>query len=70
MRFNGYQLPYGQVIHKPELGNSEPPRLYSIEELKNILEIRNMKIEGTFSDYYGTESSPKYMQLMVFPQKI
>lgn len=70
MRFNGYQLPYGQVIHKPELGNSEPTRLYSIEELKNILETRNMKMEATFSDYYGTESSPKYMQLMVYSQKI
>lgn len=69
MRFYGYQLPYGQVMKKPVPGCAEPTRLYSLEELREILEARNMNIKASFSDFYGTAASPQRLQLMVYSQK-
>lgn len=69
MYYNGYQLPYGELTHKPIMGNSEPTRLYSFEELNTIFKERNMTIESSFSDYCGSDASPQQMQLMVYSRK-
>ncbi len=69
MYFTGYQLPYGEVTRRPVLDKREGTRLYSAGEIKDILAARNMEVISTFSDYYGTESSPKHIQLMVYSRK-
>lgn len=69
MRFYGYQLPYGQAVRKPVPEDAEPTRLYSTEELRDILGARNMNIKATFSDFYGAEASPQHLQLMVYSRK-
>lgn len=70
MRFYGYQLPYGEATCKPARKEAEPTRLYSKEELEEILAARNMKIEAAYSDYYGAEASSKSLQLMVYSRKL
>lgn len=49
------------------LGN--PTRLYTMDELKEILRQRGMEIVKTFSDYYGAEESDKKLQLLVYARK-
>ena len=70
MCFSGYQLPYGKTTQKPEMGGGNPTRLYSTDEIDRILKARGMKIEATFSDYYGAAASPKHLQLMVYSRKL
>jgi hypothetical protein len=39
MRYVGRDIPYGKVVKKPNINieKGNPTRLYSLEELKNIL---------------------------------
>lgn len=70
MLFGGYDILFGTVLSKPEIPEGNPTRLYSLDELSDILNMRNMKIKKSFSDYYGTPSSSKYLQLIVYSEKI
>ena len=70
MLYGGGGFPYGEIAQKPNLAEGDPIRLYSINELKAILEERGIKIAGTFSDYAGSEASAKKMQLLVYSVKV
>ncbi|HBL83968.1 MAG: methyltransferase type 11 [Clostridiales bacterium GWF2_38_85] len=70
MLFSGYDIPYEEPVKKPEIPAGDPTRLYSIDELHQILQERNMRIMKTFSNYNGTEASLKYLQLMVCSEKM
>lgn len=69
MLFGGWDIPYGLPAKKPDISSGDSIRLYSIEELENILEQRKMKIANTFSNYYGKNASDKELQLMVYSIK-
>jgi SAM-dependent methyltransferase len=72
MRYAGWNIPYGKIANKPiiDIENTNPTRLYSLNELKNILGQRGMKITSSFSNYYGKELTNKELQLMVYSQKL
>ncbi len=70
MLFSGYDMPYGDPAQKPEFPAGDPTRLYSIDELSNIFEQREMNIVKAFSDYYGSEASYRNLQLLVYSIKI
>ena len=69
MLFGGWDIPYGVPAQKPEITQGDPTRLYSVTELKTILEQRGMRIVDTFSDYHGKKASAKELQLMVYSVK-
>ncbi|MDD3428463.1 MAG: class I SAM-dependent methyltransferase [Oscillospiraceae bacterium] len=70
MLFGGCDIPYGAPLSKPDIPAGDPTRLYSAKEIAEIFSARSMKVESTFSDYYGTESSSKFLQLLVVSTKI
>ncbi|MHB8064994.1 MAG: SAM-dependent methyltransferase [Ruminiclostridium sp.] len=70
MLFGEWEIKFGEVAQKPD--SIEPctsARLYSKSELDAILQLRQMKVVTTFSDYHGKEASNKELQLMVYSQK-
>lgn len=69
MTFAGCQIPYHTYTKKPCLQHNSPTRLYSSEELATLLSQRGMRIRNTYADYYGTPSSAKSLQLIVYSQK-
>jgi SAM-dependent methyltransferase len=69
MLFGGWDIPYGVPAKKPEIIPSDPIRLYSIDELKEIFRERDMEIIDTFSDYYGKAATCKELQLLVYSMK-
>lgn len=70
MLFGGWNIQYGEPALKPEILYGDPTRLYTLEELKDILQCRNMSIANTFSNYYGKEATYKELQLMVYSEKL
>jgi len=70
MLYGGWNIPYGAVTQKPEITHGDPTRLYSIDELRKILQQRQMKIISTFSDFYGKEESYNELQLLVYSTKM
>jgi SAM-dependent methyltransferase len=69
MLYGGWDIPYGVPAEKPDITAGDPTRLYSIDELREILKQRGMSIVHTFSDYTGKEASFRELQLLVYSQK-
>ena len=69
MLYGGKAIPYGEPLGKPEILYGDAIRLYSHEELDEILEARNMMIKQTYSNYYGKSETSKELQLMVYSIK-
>ena len=70
MLYSQWEAEFGKILEKPKL--IEPVnsiRLYTRNELENILENRNMKIVDTYSNYYGKKDSINELQLMVYSKK-
>ena len=69
MLYGGKTISYGDPLVKPEILRGDTIRLYSHEELDEILEARNMMIIQTYSNYYGKPETSKELQLMVYSIK-
>jgi 2-polyprenyl-3-methyl-5-hydroxy-6-metoxy-1,4-benzoquinol methylase len=69
MLFGDCELIFGEFFEKPEPIEADSIRLYSKDELEDILHQRQMKIVNTFSNYYGKEASYKELQLLVYSLK-
>lgn len=62
-------ISYGEPLVKPEILRGDTIRLYTHDELAEILEARNMTIIQTYSNYYGKPETSKELQLMVYSIK-
>ncbi|MGN1113830.1 MAG: class I SAM-dependent methyltransferase [Oscillospiraceae bacterium] len=60
---------YGEALPRPEMTEGNPIRLYSLDEIKNILSSLGMEVYDSYSDFYGKPSSDNGIQLMVCSQK-
>lgn len=69
MLYGGKTISYGEPLVKPEILYGDAIRLYSHDELEEILKARNMMIKQTYSNYYGKPESSKELQLMVYSIK-
>ena len=66
MIYGGWEIEFGKVAQRPvPLGKGGGARLYSLNELDEILRARGMHIRQAFSDYDGKEATPKQIQLIV-----
>lgn len=70
MLYGSKTISYGDPLVKPEILRGDTIRLYSHDELDEILEARNMMIIQTYSNYYGKPETPKELQLMVYSIKL
>lgn len=70
MLFSQWEIPLGQIAHRPVSLEATSARLYSRAELETILHQRQMEIVSTFSNYYGKEETYKELQLMVYSKKL
>jgi SAM-dependent methyltransferase len=70
MIYGGWEIAFGEVAQRPvPIGKGGGARLYSLSELEAILKERQMKVIGTFSDYYGKDATVKELQLLVYSIK-
>ena len=70
MIYGGWEIAFGEVAQRPvPIRKGGGARLYSPQELKEILRERQMNIAQTFSNYYGKAATPREMQLMVYSIK-
>ena len=60
---------YGKPLSKPDISEGNPIRLYTLDEVKDILSSVGMSVTGAFADYDGTPSSDDHIQLMVCSEK-
>ena len=69
--YGGWAFEYGKPAEKPTdlMENACEYRLYSLDELRDILVQRGMSVVSTFADYYGKKSAHEEFQLMVYSQK-
>ena len=68
--YNGWDILFGEVAQPPAVKPIKPgTRLYTKNELREILRARGMEIDNTFSNYYGNPDTRKELQLMVCSRK-
>jgi 2-polyprenyl-3-methyl-5-hydroxy-6-metoxy-1,4-benzoquinol methylase len=70
MLFGDNTITYGELAKKPNIEYGAPQRLYSIDEIEEIWKRMDMKVEHTFSNYYGKGASYKELQLMIYSRKL
>ena len=69
MRYLAYTLKLGEVLDLPR-GTASSIRLYSLEELQQILEARGLTIQGAYGDYdLATSASEGNLTLIVYSVK-
>lgn len=70
MIYGGWEIVFGEVAQRPvPIGRGGGARLYTLGELGEILDNRQMRILRAFSDYDGREVTAKEMQLLVYSRK-
>lgn len=70
MLLGGMQLPFGEKVDViTDINYFSTTRLYSIDEVKNILNERGMEIVRTVSDFCNKEYEVKNLQLQVYSVK-
>ena len=57
---------YGEALYKPEMKEGNPIRLYSLDEITQILFRSARFICNSFADFSGKPSSDNDIQLMVY----
>ncbi|MBP3367622.1 MAG: class I SAM-dependent methyltransferase [Treponema sp.] len=69
MLYGQLDFRYGAPLEKPVIRRGNPTRLYSLSELKPIMQARSMQIEESFSDFNSAPSSADGIQLIVISRK-
>ena len=65
MLYGSLEMNYGELVRQPEIKEGDPTRLYTIEEIRHIMNARNMVVEDAFCDYKGTKASSLGFQMIV-----
>lgn len=69
MMFGNQDFTYGEAITKPEITEGDPTRVYTLTELKEIMEKRNMEVVGAFAGYTKKPVSQQEFQMLVHSRK-
>ncbi len=69
MLYGQLDFEYGRPISKPNIGEGNPIRLYTLAEITDILSSLGMNAIGSYADYDGTPSSDNHIQLLVCSEK-
>lgn len=60
---------YGEELKKPEFVEGFPQRLYSVEELREIMEKRGMTVQRSFADFTDKIAEDTDLQMEVYSVK-
>ena len=68
--FGNQDFAYGEVISKPNIIEGDPTRVYTFEEIKDIMMLRNITVLKAYAGYSKKESSSNDFQMLVHSKKI
>lgn len=69
MLYGQNDFAYGKVLTKPVFTTGNPTRLYHADEIRSIMNQRNMQVIGMYGKFDGTPYSSNEIQMMVYSQK-
>ena len=69
MMFGNKDFAYGEPMTKPEIAEGDPTRVYTLAEIKEIMEKRNMDVLEAFEGYTKIPSSSNGFQMLVHSRK-
>lgn len=69
MMFGNQDFAYGETMKKPEISEGDPTRVYTLAEIKEIMEIRNMEVVDAFAGYTKVSANCHDFQMLVHSQK-
>ena len=64
MLYSQLDYSYGKILKQPEIPYGNPTRLYTKEEIRQIMKDRGMELYVSYSDFYGLEANENGFQLM------
>ena len=70
MMFGNQDFSYGEAISKPNISEGDPTRIYTLEEIRNIMMQRGMKVLNAYAGYSKKESSANDFQMLVHSIKM
>ena len=70
MMFGNRDFAYGEVVKKPEIAEGDPTRVYTLEEIKGIMEARGMRVTEAFAGYSRQPACRQSFQMLVHSEKI
>jgi hypothetical protein len=69
MIFGNRDFAYGETISKPDITEGDPTRIYTLNEIREIMLQRNMKVIDAFAGYSKNPSSANDFQMLVHSKK-
>lgn len=69
MMFGNQDFAYGEVVTKPEISEGDPTRVYTLAEIKGIMEARGMRVTEAFAGYSSQPASSQNFQMLVHSVK-
>ena len=70
MYYGGLEFKYGEIFTRPDAIHSNPTRLYPLDELAEIFQMRGMQIQKAYADFDATlGASEDTFQIQVLSQK-
>ena len=69
MMFGNQDFTYGETMTKPEIVEGDPTRVYTLAEIKEIMEERDMVVLEAFAGYTNIPSSQHEFQMLVHSKK-
>ena len=69
MMFGNQDFAYGEPVTKPEIAEGDPTRVYTLAELADKMEKRNMEVLEAFAGYTKAPASSQTFQMLVHSRK-
>ena len=69
MMFGNQDFAYGEAMSKPEISEGDPTRVYTLAEIKEIMEKRGMEMIDAFAGYTKAPTSQHDFQMLVHSRK-
>lgn len=69
MLFGNQDFAYGEAISKPNITEGDPTRVYTLDEIRDIMASREMKVVEAFAGYSKKPSSANDFQMLVHSKK-
>lgn len=69
MLFGNQNFAYGQILSKPHIAEGDPTRVYTLDEMKDIMSNRHMSVVEAFAGYSKKVCSQNDFQMLVHSRK-
>lgn len=70
MLYGGQEFEYGKPITIPDIAEGDPTRVYTLDEIKDIMHERKMEVTEAFANYFGVPASPYEFQMLIHSRRI